>query len=158
MSSELANAAARDAFEDEGWKRAPEMVADLHATSMPSDPKGITRFAAELLRLIPGMTGLDAVRIAKQEFERRHYLDPVDADALTSKKLPPDLAANEARKPEIQSDKSRTKSATSISIAPLTDSAMRCASAAGSSRFHASKDFPGNSLTKTRLPPTCRYF
>ena len=63
---------------DEGWKRAPEMVADLHATSMPSDPKWITRFTAEL-RLIPGMTGLDAVRIAKQEFERRQYLDPVDA-------------------------------------------------------------------------------
>jgi hypothetical protein len=29
--------------------------------------------------LIPDLTGLDAVRTAKQEFERHEYLDPAEA-------------------------------------------------------------------------------
>ena len=79
LSRKQINAAARAAFEFDGGKRAPEMVADLHALSPLPDSSWLARFAAELLRLIPGLTGLDAVRAAKREFERQQSLDPEEA-------------------------------------------------------------------------------
>jgi hypothetical protein len=80
LSWEDANAAARKAFNDDGWKRQPEMAVVLHMRPAPADPVvWHARFAAELLRLIPTLNGLDAVRAAKQEYERQHHLDGPEA-------------------------------------------------------------------------------
>jgi len=47
----------------------------------------LARFAAALLPLRPGLTGLDAVRIARSVFHSSQYLDPENAAEIYAKGL-----------------------------------------------------------------------